>query len=70
MQTQSTELARERVCHALLDRITVMDKMLEEAELEDNQPQLKRIYRLQSNALNRLEKLVNTSDSLSVSSIS
>ena len=67
---QSTELARERVCQTLLSRVDVFDKMLEEAELEDNQPQLKRIYRLQSNALNRLEKLVNTSDSLSVSSIS
>ena len=70
MQTQSTELARERVCQTLLDRVNVFDKMLEEAQLEDNQTQFQKIYRLQSNALNRLEKLVNTSDSSSVTSFS
>ncbi len=64
---QTIELARERVCQSLLDRITVMDRMLEEAQLDDNMTQLKRVYRLQSNALNRLERLVNTADSLSVS---
>ena len=66
---QSTELARERVCQTLLSRVDVFDKMLEEAELEDNQPQIRRLYRLQANALNRLEKLVNTDDSLSVSCV-
>ena len=67
---QSTELARERVCQTLLSRVDVFDMMLEEAELEYNQPQIRRLYRLQANALNRLEKLVNTADSLSVSCVS
>ena len=59
MQNQSTELARERVCQSLLDRINVFDKMLIEAEQEDNREQARRIFKLQSNTLNRLEILVN-----------
>jgi hypothetical protein len=56
---QTIELARERVCQSLLDRINVFDKMLIEAEQEDNREQARRIFKLQSNTLNRLEILVN-----------
>ena len=56
---QTIELARERVCQSLLDRINVFDKMLIEAEKEDNREQARRIFKLQSNTLNRLEILIN-----------
>ena len=56
---QTIELARERVCQSLLDRINVFDMMLIEAEQEDNREQARRIFKLQSNTLNRLEILVN-----------
>jgi hypothetical protein len=56
---QTIELARERVCQSLLDRINVFDKMLIEAEQEDNREQARKIFKLQSNTLNRLEILVN-----------
>ena len=56
---QTIELARERVCQSLLDRINVFDKMLIEAEQEDNREQARKIFKLQSNTLNRLETLVN-----------
>ena len=58
MSTNTIEAARERVCQTLLDRILVMDKMLEEAEQIDNQTQLRKIYRLQTNTINRLERLL------------
>ena len=56
---QTIELARERVCQSLLDRINIFDKMLIEAEQEDNREQARKIFKLQSNTLNRLEILVN-----------
>ena len=60
MQNQSTELARDRVCQTLLDRIIVMDKMIEEAELHDNLTKIRQIYLLQNKTLNRLERVVAT----------
>ncbi len=56
---QTIEIARERVCQSLLDRINLFDKMLIEAEQEDNREKARKIYKLQSNTLNRLEILVN-----------
>ena len=50
---QTIELARERVCQSLLDRINVFDKMLIEAEQEDNREQARKIFKLQSNTLYR-----------------
>ncbi len=58
MQTKQLEVARERVCQNLLDRLLVMDKMLEEAELEDNKVQLRKVFKLQTNTLYRLERLL------------
>ena len=58
MQNQSTELARDRVCQTLLDRIIVMDKMIEEAELHDNLTKIRQLYLLQNKTLNRLERVV------------
>ena len=60
MQNHSRELARDRVCQTLLDRIIVMDKMIEEAELHDNLTKIRQIYLLQNKTLNRLERLVAT----------
>ncbi len=60
MQNHSTELARDLVCQTLLDRLIVMDKMIEEAELHDNQTKIRQIYLLQNKTLNRLERVVAT----------
>jgi BRCT domain type II-containing protein len=57
---QTINEARERVASSLLHKVNVFDGLLETAEREDNQDNLKRYYLQQTKLLNRLEKVVTT----------
>ena len=57
---QTINEARERVASSLLHKVSVFDGLLETAELEHNQDNLRKYYLQQTKLLNRLEKVVTT----------
>ena len=57
---QTIDEARERVASSLLQKVSVFDQMLEQAEQEDNQDNLKKYYLQQTKLLQRLERVVTT----------
>ena len=57
---QTIDEARERVASSLLQKVSVFDQMLEQAEQEDNLDNLKKYYLQQTKLLQRLERVVTT----------
>lgn len=50
--------ARKRVCQNLLNKITVFDQLIDEAELQDDQSSAKDLFLKQASILNKLERIV------------
>ena len=57
---QTIAEARVRGASSLLQKVCVFDQMLEQAEQEDNQDNLKKYYLQQTKLLQRLERVVTT----------
>ncbi len=55
------ELAKQRVCSSLTNRVEHIDQILSETDLENDKDKIKRLYNYQTHLLNRLEKVLGNS---------
>ena len=55
-----TELARERVCKSLMNRVHHYDKLLAETNLLEEKEKVGRLYTYQTTLINRLEKVIGS----------
>ena len=53
------QLAKERVCRSLMNRVEFYDQLLEETDLVNEKEKVGRLYTYQTHLLNRLEKVVS-----------